>query len=94
MQQYVFKFTANKIAVILIIGFLSFELAGRVTKWLYEHDVFIVLCFLVVLWGFSYFPVWVLDWVLFRLQRFIDGENDRAGRVKKTYTDYDDISYK
>lgn len=88
--MYTFKFTANKIVVMFVIGFLSYNTAGLVTRWLYEHDVFIVLCFIFTLWGFSYAPVWFVDWIIFKLRQWAANaeREEKAKKYGHSYTKF------
>lgn len=86
--MYNFKFTASKLIFMFVIGFLCYNLAGQVTRWLYEHDVFIVLCFILILWGVSYFPVWIVDWAVFKLRQWAAEaeKEEKARRHGQSYT--------
>lgn len=58
------KFTLNKVIVMVLVGVFSYDTAGRLTRWLYEKDVFLVMCFVVTLWGISFLPVWIVDKII------------------------------
>lgn len=74
----------------VVIAYSCYDLAGQLTRWLYEHDVFILLCFVFILWGISYFPVWIVDWSIYRINRWADKtENEvRADEYGNDYIDY------
>lgn len=90
--MYNFKFSVSKIAIMLIIGCLCYDLAGQLTRWLYEHDVFIVLCFIFIIWGFSFFPVWIVDWISFKFNKWLEDEGFERKSNKNQRGDY--IHYK
>lgn len=75
--MYQFKFTSDKIAIMFVLAYLSYQIAGTVTRWLYEHDVFLILCFIMVLWGMSYGPVWVFDWLWYKFNQFVNKSSYR-----------------
>jgi len=79
-----------------VIGFLCYNIAGQLTRWLYEHDVFIVLCFIFILWGISYFPVWIVDWALYKMAEWTEDAKRKANAQKygHTYTKFKETKKK
>ena len=80
----------------LVIGYLCYNLAGQLTRWLYEHDVFILLCFIFILWGISYFPVWIVDWCVFKVQQWFENaeREEKARKYGHTYTKFKETKKK
>ena len=89
-MQYKFQFTANKMAVILLIAYLAYDFAGKLTSWLYDKDVFLVMCYITTLWGLAFGPVLAYDWVVTKLE-FWFRASDPHKYNQNDYIKYEEI---